>query len=793
MFKLVCSGMVCAVLLLVITCPVIQYGFAADDAMTAKDEMSYMMTDSSDSHMRFDVDSIESRVQAAVIETLMLYWEEGPSAFDMIMTKETIHTDVIYTFVLNAETFETVAHGAFPDFTGVIADTLFMANSPTDHILADLERDGGTWVEYMSTNPANGLVQPKRSWLYLHDGYIFGSGHYLPESTVKHIVEDAVRLYESEGERAFDIITPEESILTTELYSFVFDATTLETVAHGAIPDRLGHRPYSILDTGDRPVEHILTDLEQDGGTWVEYVFTNPATETKQLKRSWLYQHDGYIFSAGYYLQDSRIQSLVKEAIILHMANGEASFDIMTPDVADPLSLRSSFVLDASTLEVLAHGLLPDLVGSVDQHLMEADKSLEQIMTELHSEDGVWVWYMAQNPATLTEQLTRAYLSLRGDYIFGAGYSLPDSRIQSMVDEAIYTYKNDPESGFDVINSGTLNRIGIYPLARNTTHIVAHGTLPHIIGPLPDVQVARSYEGTWNAAVEGGGTVWSQYSFVSPYTDTDQIKRAWLVLHDGYLFGSTYNVPDADTQSVVDYAIFIYEHNREDNDWIDIITPEQPIVSDDLYSFIFNATDLKTVAHGAIPDRIGHIPYAITDTADRPIDDIIDELAANGNTWTTYTFLNPSTGTDQLKRTYLQMRDGLIFASGYYILDSQVQAIAYNQILEYNHNGRDKILANLDAIPEVPVSTYAFVVDPETSAVLAQNVNPRLLDQTSDWDIISQDLSLADIMDQTHLEGGIWAEYGFMNPVTGNMEDKRSWLIFHDGLVFGSGYYSSDQ
>ena len=683
-----------------------------------------------------------------------------------------------------------MAHGAFPDFGGVIADALERADRPIGRILADLERDGSTWVEYMSTNPANGLIQPKRSYLYLSDGYIFGSGHYLSESVVKYVVEDAVQLYESKGQEAFDIITPEETVLTTELYPFVFDAITLKTVAHGAIPDRVGHVPYSILNTGDKSVEEIMADLERDGGTWVEYVFTNPATETKQLKRSWLYLYDGFIFSSGYYFQDSRVQSLVAEALVLYRADGQGAFDTITPEVADPLVLQSSFVLDETTLEVVAHGLFPDLVGTADPHLDAADRSLERIREDLRSEDEVWVWYMARNPGTLTDQLTRTYLSLYDGYIFGAGYSLPDSRIQSMADEAIYTYRNDPETGFDVISSGTLNRLDIYPAVRNTTHILAHGTLPHLVGPVPGLQLARSQNASFNAAVEGGGTVWNQLSFVNPFTGIYQIKRGVNTLYEGNFFSSIYTVSDADTRSAVDYAIFIYESNKENNAWIDIITPEAPVITDDLYPFVIDAASWTRLADGVVPDRVGKAE-TILDTSTRSVEDVLDDLEVNGATWVTYTFHNPSTGIEQLKRTYLELRDGLVFGSGYYLLDSQVQSAAYGYVLDYNLKGRDAAFAALNTISGEPVSTYVFVVDPATGIVQAQNVNPDLIGM-SDWDAITSTLPVADLLAEVDAEGEAWVSYTFTNPATGETESKRTWLTIHDGLVFGSGYYSSD-
>ena len=744
-----------------------------------------------DERIRHDADGMDSRVQAAVVQTLMLYWENGPAAFEMITPAEPLSTDTIYTFVINAETLESVAHGAFPHLAGVIADSLTKTDSSIDRILADLERDGSTWVEYMATNPANGLIQPKRSYLYLHDGYIFAAGHYLTESEVKHVVEDAVRLYESKGQEAFDIITPGETLLIDDLYPFIFNATTLKTVAHGAIPDRLGHIPYSILNTGDRPVAEIMADLVRDGGTWVEYVFTNPATETKQLKRSWLYLYDGYIFSSGYYIQDSRMQSLVAEALILYKGSGEGAFDIITPEVIDPFALQSAFVLDGKTLEVVAHGLFPGLLGSTDQHLTAADRSLERIMDELQSKNGVWVWHMAQNHATLTEQLTRTYLSLHDGYVFGAGYSLPDSRIQSVVDESIYTYRNDRATAFDVINSGLLNRIGIYPVVSNTTHILAHGTLPFIVGPLPEVQVQRSNEEGWDAIREGGGTSWVLLSFLDPLTKVEQIKRTVAVLHDGYIFSSPYTLSDADAISAVDYAIFIYESNKENDAWVDIITPEKPIITDDLYPFVIDAASWTRLADGVVPDRVGKAE-TILDTSTKSVEDVLADLEANGSVWVTYIFHNPSTGIEQLKRTYLELRDGLVFGSGYYVLDSQVRSAAHGQVLDYNVKGRDATLASINTVPEKPVTTYTFVVDQATGAVQAQGVDPDLISSVSDWDVITTDLAVNDILESAETDGGAWASYTFTNPATGETESKRTWLSFSDGLVFGSGYYSSD-
>ena len=754
---------------------------------------SYAAEDTSDgaplqNRIPYDQSSIESRIHAEVNRIQGLYSEQGQAAFAAITSAGLAGTDAIAPFVVDADTLEIVAHGASPQYVGQVAQTLREADKPISLIRSDLEQNDRTWITHTDVNPANGQLQTKRTLLHLYDGYIFSAGHYLPDSETQQLVEETVRLYELDGIAAFGIITPDAPVVTDDLYPFVIDAASWTRVADGVVPDRVG-QAETILDTSGRSVEDVLADLRENGATWTTYTFHNPATDISQLKRTWLYLHDGYVFGSGYYPSDSRAQALADSARLLYAAHGRDAFEIITPDVPDPLSVESTFVLDAATLEVVAHAIMPDLVGTISPHLSAADIPLESIMEGLRTGKGVWVWHMALNPATQTDQLVRTHVTLYDGYIFGASYSLPDIRAQSVVDESIYTYRNDPQTGFDVITSGELNRVDLYPAVRNATHILAHGTVPGLVGPVPDVQIVRS--GGWDFDTVGeGDSLWSQYAFFDSYTGITQIKRAWLNIHDGYVFLSPYTIADADTQSVTDFARFIYESNREGDAWIDIITPDAPVVTDDLYPFVIDAASWTRVADGVVPDRVGQ-PETILDTSGRSVEDVLADLEDNGRTWLTYTFHNPATGVEQLKRTYLQLRDGLVFGSGYYTLDSQVKAVTYSSILEYNSNGRDATIASINTIPEEPVSTYVFVADPHTGITEAQNVDPGLTG-TADWDAIAAVLPAQDVLDVISREPGMWVSYGHTEPVTGQEEAKRAWLVLHDGLVFGSGYYSSN-
>ena len=744
--------------------------------------------------IRYDTDSVESRVQSMVDEAIALYDSDGEDAFGMITPATPPYDHRIYQFVLDSATLETVADGAFPDLVGTVPAALQMADSPIGLILADLKQDGGAWVEYMSTNPDTGTVQLKRTWLSEHGGYIFGAGHYLFDTGVQDLVDGAIKLYESEGSGAFGMITPETEVTTSILYPFVIDGTTYQTVAHGAVPAMVGTCcSDAIRKTGDRPFEEILADLDEHRGTWVEYPFSNPDTGTVQLKRTWLSEHDGYIFGAGYYLPDSRVQSMVAATIQLYDSDRDDAFRTITPEEQAHLSKLYPFVLDAATLETVAHGAFPHLVGKDNGYLRVADVPLDRILADLEGRGDTWVAYISTNPDTRTEQLTRAYLSLHDGYIFGAGYYLPDSTAQSMVDEAISFYKSNGEEGFEIITSGVINIGDIYPfvVGPGAEVTVAHGAASKWVGiPPPHLPGSRSLAETMEVALREGGGAWTEYVFTNPHTGTEQVKRSWMALHDGFGFGAGYYLPDAEAQSVVDYALFIYESDPENA--FERITPDEPTVTDDLYPFVLNATTLATVAHGVTPDLVGGCcSDEMRETGDRTLEEVIADLDEHGGTWVTYVFPNPDTGTDQLKRTWLTERDGYIFGAGYYILDSQVQAITRVSMAAYDASG-EAAFAQISTPPPQPDPLYPFVANPETAQVLAQGVDADLVGSSSDWQAIIEVRGVPDILAELETEPGTWVEYQFTNPETGMEETKRSWLAIRDGLIFGTGYYASN-
>ena len=84
-----------------------------------------------------------------------------------------------------------------------------------------------------------------------------------------------------------------------------------------------------------------------DGGAWTSYIFLNPDTDTMQDKRTWLYLHDGYVFAAGYYIRDSQVQAVVRNAILAYQSNPESAFPAINALSEDEPAETYPFVVDA--------------------------------------------------------------------------------------------------------------------------------------------------------------------------------------------------------------------------------------------------------------------------------------------------------------------------------------------------------------------------------------------------------------------------------------------------------------
>ena len=590
----------------------------------------------------------DAEAQVAVDGMVDRYKSDGTAAFD-----EIVATDSPSLFV----------HLDSPP------DVLFQtAAKPYEQIIGELEVYGYTWVSYITQNPGAGIPQTVRMWLAMHDGHIFGSGYYLPDSRILSLVGGAHLLYQSHGEAAFDMITPERSADTDALYPLVLDFDAGKTVAHGAYPHLLGAIPVGSIQRADIPWPLIQERLLTDGSVWISYVFTNPDTRTDQLKRTYLQLHDGYIFASGYYLPDARVQAVVDLAVAGYRSAGDASFEEINNSAESRADDSLYVVVQTQTGTTLASGAPSDYVADLDGLVVNSNRDLLVIYDDLVEDGSAWFEWTAINPSTGTEQVKRAWLYLYDDLLFQSGYYLPDSEIQSVVDRTVFLYRNEGVAAFDAITpEASADTDEPYPfvLAFDTSDTVAHGAFPHLLGEVPSASLHQG-DKTWPQIQEelltSGGT-WASYVFINPDTGTDQKKRAWLYLHDGYVFAAGYYIRDSQVQAIVNNAILMYQSDPENAlSTINALSEREPTST---YPFAVNASTYTIVAHGSNPLRIGTLALSLTE-ADRPAEEILADLRDNRGTWSHYTLINPLTGEEESKRSWLSLHDGYIFGSGYY-------------------------------------------------------------------------------------------------------------------------------
>ena len=174
-----------------------------------------------------------------------------------------------------------------------------------------------------------------------------------------------------------------------------------------------------------------------------------------------------------------------------------------------------------------------------------------------------------------------------------------------------------------------------------------------------------------------------------------------------------------------------------------------------------------------------------------------DMLSTTGEgKWVSYVFRNPEsgslgsdhTGALQLKNAWVVRRDGLLFASGWYInADEFTKALVSAAVAKFRSAGLQATIEYFTG-PESVYSGLAAAIEYYNSA---ENVE-------GDWFAFIAD-SNGKIVDHYHkaLVGtdlkDLLGTDMFEATAEGNWvttEDVRVWVVSYDGMVFGSGWHS---
>jgi signal transduction histidine kinase len=138
----------------------------------------------------------------------------------------------------------------------------------------------------------------------------------------------------------------------------------------------------------------------------------------------------------------------------------------------------------------------------------------------------------------------------------------------------------------------------------------------------------------------------------------------------------------------------------------------------------------------------------------------------------------------------------LLFAASAVVADEdrgtaeEAQALVTNAIAFYDSNGREAAFAAYEDKQGqfVDHDLYIFIYGPGRT-IDAHGADTNLNGTPVDTliDINGKPFGTA-LMDEA-TEEGVWVDYTWYNPVTRELHPKSSWVVRHDGYVFGAGIY----
>ena len=754
--------------------------------------------------------------KAYVEEAIRRYDSEGrQETLDYYNTMDSVDGE-LYLFVIDANSKLFVVHPTVPayigeDIRGEIGTDITGKNFGFEVSTAD---ENGKWVDYVYLNPANDFAHERKlSWVIRHEHLIFGSGWYQRDissdsvaaaSYTRSIVEQAIVRYDSDGlHETVDYYNTPES-MDGQWYVFITDDSDV-LIAH-ANPDLVGVHLNDVISPSDGyPAGAQVAAAAVEGGAWTSYTYVNPATGNVETKHSWVIRHDGRVFGSGWYEEgpsrsdsEAYTQALVERAMNLYDDLGiEGTLDYYNSSESVDgqwyvvIIDEDDFIIGHYDDDVRgAYGLGPlgtDVTGyEFGKDFTTAD------------EDGKWVSYVYNNPATGELGSKHSWVVRHDGLLFASGwYTDPAEYTKIFVQRALDLYEAEGlDAAIEYYNSedsvegqwyvGIIDEDGTI-LGHYDDDVRGES----LLGDLGTDITGYNYGAEMVNVTEDGK--WISYVYNNPSTGELGSKHSWVVLRDGLLFGSGWYSEPADyTQHLVNQAIAMHNAEGKDAAVAYYNTPER--IDGQFYVFAVNADDLSSIVNPNLPDYVGRTPARIDPTGYYYGDDL--GSATEEGKWISYVIRNPQTGVSQRKHTWLALNDGIIWGSGWYeAIDSlkdepalYVRSLVDDAIEFYESDGLDATVAYYNSEESVDGQYYVFIGD-ENDVMVAHATIPANVGKRYDEIVSADGYPAGAQVAAAATEDGAWTSYIYPNPATGSVETKHSWVIRHDGRIFGSGWY----
>ena len=523
-----------------------------------------------------------------------------------------------------------------------------------------------------------------------------------PADYTKFLVRDAISRYESEGLDATVAYYNTEESVDGQWYVFIIDDNQT-IISHAANPDLVGKDasrdptptppglgPNS-YPTGCPPSPHPLTRTtpppgSTTGGDLYQTIISHPASGVVETKHSWVVIHDDITFGSGWYERG--------------------------PGKSDAPAYTKAFVQQAMNLYV-ALGL---------------EETVAYYNTE-ESVDGQW-------------------------YVF-------------IIDD-------------------------------NQT-IISHAANPDLVGKDASRALGpNSYPtGSAVAASADEDGAWFDYTYTNPASGVVETKHSWVVIHDDITFGSGWyergpgkSDAPAYTKAFVQQAMNLYVALGLEETVAYYNTEES--VDGQWYVFIID--DNQTIiSHAANPDLVGKDASRALGPNSYPTGSAVAASADEDGAWFDYTYTNPASGVVETKHSWVVIHDDITFGSGWYErgpgksdAPAYTKAFVQQAMNLYVALGLEETVAYYNTEESVDGQWYVFIIDPDGYTIAHHNPRFRGRDPSLRVDATGYFYG-DDLLSAT--EAGHWVDYVLLNPESGENRQKHTWIVRHDGLLFGSGWY----
>ena len=374
-----------------------------------------------------------------------------------------------------------------------------------------------------------------------------------PENYTKHLVNQAIDRYESDGLDATLAHYNSKESIDGQWYVFIMDQNDT-LLAHAANPDLVGRPASAAIGPNGYPAGPAVAAVGDEDGEWFSYTYPNPDSGGLETKHSWMVRHDGLLFGTGWYEKGPRksnapayTKSFVQQAMNLYDAVG----------LEDTLAYYNTdesvdgqwyvFIFDPNDV-LIAHAANPSLVNLPASEVLGPNNyPTGQAVAASADEDGEWFSYTYPNPGTGGVETKHSWVVRHDGHVFGSGWyergpskSDAPAYTKSFVQQALSLYDAlglDAAVDFYSSKESVDGQWYVF-IIDDDGYTIAHHN-PMFLRRDPSLRVDATghfYGDDLLSATETGN--WINYVLINPETGDDRQKHTWAVLHDGYIFGS---------------------------------------------------------------------------------------------------------------------------------------------------------------------------------------------------------------------------------------------------------------